>query len=87
MFNSRRQRVAEAVFWTKLMKTRKRRMKKRKAKGVKREQKKGRENRRRKRRGGDMKCLWKRKKHKPGSEGDRERKSWTCVLLSFVTGG
>lgn len=86
MYCFRRKWVAEAVIWTRLGKSEKRKMGKRRAKEIKREQKKGRRViRREERRGGQKKRIFVRKKHETGSERGGRRKvelnvcsAWLC---------
>ena len=70
MYCFRRKWVTEAVIWTKLGKSEKRRMGRRKTKGTKKEQKKRRRViRKKERRGGHMKRIFVRKTRVTGSEG------------------
>ena len=76
MYCFRRKWVAEVIIWTKLRKSEKRRMGKKRAKGIKKEQKKGRKViRRKERRGGHTKRIFVRKTRATGSEGGGGRKS------------
>uniref|UniRef100_A0ABI7ZDG1 protein-serine/threonine phosphatase n=30 Tax=Laurasiatheria TaxID=314145 RepID=A0ABI7ZDG1_FELCA len=69
----RRKCVAEAVIWAKIRKSEKKRMGKRRAKEIKKEQKKGRRVMRKERRGRHMKRIYVRKKRGTGSRPKRER--------------